>query len=223
MPGKGSIQTTGKLGEVIKESVNIAISYLRANAFALGIAVNEGDIVLGGSSDRDIHLHMPEGAIGKDGPSAGVAILTALVSLMTKTRVDPDIAMTGEISLGGQVLPVGGLKEKILAAHRANIKSASLLLISRLLAPADLPTFCHPPSELIVPQACQGDIEENVHASVKDGIDIVYVSNVREVLYEVFGQLPVADSWKDKYPLLELYGAADGPAPTSPSSTLNAS
>lgn len=94
MPGKGSIQTTGKLGDVIKESVNIAISYLRANAFALGIAVKETDIVLGGSSDRDIHLHMPEGAIGKDGPSAGVAILTALVSLMTKTRVDPDIGVS---------------------------------------------------------------------------------------------------------------------------------
>jgi Lon-like ATP-dependent protease len=222
MPGKGSIQTTGKLGEVIKESVNIAISYLRANAFALGIAVNEGDIVLGGSSDRDIHLHMPEGAIGKDGPSAGVAILTALVSLMTKTRVDPDIAMTGEISLGGQVLPVGGLKEKILAAHRANIKSgshASLDFLACLADPFPSPTA----AELIVPQACQGDIEENVHASVKDGIDIVYVSNVREVLYEVFGELPVAESWKDKYPLLELYGAADGPAPTSPSSTLNAS
>lgn len=91
MPGKGAVQTTGKLGEVINESVKIAVSYLRANAFNLGIVSKETDIILGGNSDQDIHLHMPEGAIGKDGPSAGTAILTALVSLMTKTRVDPDI------------------------------------------------------------------------------------------------------------------------------------
>jgi len=156
MPGKGAIQTTGKLGDVINESIKIAVSYLRANAFALGITSKETDIILGGSSDQDIHLHMPEGGIGKDGPSAGSAILVALVSLLTKTRVDPDIgesrrvvsslnlpltatdlfflvrsssylaAMTGEITLNGQVLPVGGLKEKILAAHRASIKSSFL-------------------------------------------------------------------------------------------------
>ncbi|CED82275.1 atp-dependent protease la [Phaffia rhodozyma] len=179
MPGKGAVQTTGKLGEVINESVKIAVSYLRANAFNLGIVSKETDIILGGNSDQDIHLHMPEGAIGKDGPSAGTAILTALVSLMTKTRVDPDIAMTGEITLGGQVLPVGGLKEKILAAHRANIK------------------------KLIVPAACRGDIEANVHASVKQGIEIIYVNHVREVLYEVFGDLH--GQWKDKYPLLDIY------------------
>lgn len=91
MPGKGAIQTTGKLGDVINESIKIAVSYLRANAFALGITSKETDIILGGSSDQDIHLHMPEGSIGKDGPSAGSAILVALVSLLTKTRVDPDV------------------------------------------------------------------------------------------------------------------------------------
>lgn len=91
MPGKGAIQTTGKLGEVINESIKIAVSYLRANAFALGITEKETDVILGGSADQDIHLHMPEGSIGKDGPSAGTAILVAFVSLLTKTRVDPDI------------------------------------------------------------------------------------------------------------------------------------
>ncbi|KAL7413995.1 Lon protease C-terminal proteolytic domain-containing protein [Mrakia frigida] len=199
MPGKGAIQTTGKLGDVINESIKIAVSYLRANAFALGITSKETDIILGGSSDQDIHLHMPEGGIGKDGPSAGSAILVALVSLLTKTRVDPDIAMTGEITLNGQVLPVGGLKEKILAAHRASIK------------------------KLIVPLGVKSDIEANVPDSVKEGIQIVYVSNVREVLYEVFGTLPIADRWKDgKYPLelLDLYTL---PGPTEGgSSTLEA-
>lgn len=91
MPGKGAILTTGKLGDVINESIKIAVSYLRTNAFALGITSKETDVILGGSADQDIHLHMPEGAIGKDGPSAGTAILTALVSLLTKTKVDPDI------------------------------------------------------------------------------------------------------------------------------------
>lgn len=120
MPGKGNLQLTGKLGEVIRESAQIAMSWVKANAYLLGITKSEAESTL---NDRDVHLHMPEGGIGKEGPSAGTAILTAFVSLFTKTRVDPDTAMTGEISLLGQVLPVGGLKEKILAAHRAGIKS----------------------------------------------------------------------------------------------------
>lgn len=91
MPGKGRFQATGKLGDVISESVKIAVSYIRVNAFALGITPQDTDILLGESSDKDMHLHMPEGGVGKDGPSAGTAILTAMVSLLTKTPVNPDI------------------------------------------------------------------------------------------------------------------------------------
>ena len=144
MPGKGNLQLTGKLGEVIRESAQLAVSWVKANAFALGITKSDADTIL---TDRDIHLHMyvmallvsglfshplhsfrcrslfegaveltilcrPEGAIGKDGPSAGTALVVALVSLLTKTKVDWDIALTGEITLLGQVLRVGGLKEK---------------------------------------------------------------------------------------------------------------
>ncbi|TFY60308.1 hypothetical protein EVJ58_g5229 [Rhodofomes roseus] len=120
MPGKGGLQLTGKLGEVIRESAQIAMSWVKSHAYELGITSTADEQFM---VDRDIHLHMPEGSIGKEGPSAGTAITTALVSLFTKTKVNPDIAMTGEISLVGQVLPVGGLKEKILAAHRAGIKT----------------------------------------------------------------------------------------------------
>lgn len=118
----------------------------------------------------------PEGGIGKEGPSAGTAILTAFVSLLTKTPVDPDVAMTGEISLHGQVLPVGGLKEKILAAHRAGIK------------------------KLVVPLACKSDIDENVPASVKEGIEFVFVDDVRQVLAEVFRGTAVAERWAETLP-----------------------
>jgi Lon-like ATP-dependent protease len=115
----------------------------------------------------------PEGGIGKEGPSAGTAILTAFVSLFTRTKVDPDVAMTGEISLHGQVLPVGGLKEKILAAHRAGIK------------------------KLVVPAACKNDIDENVPESVKAGIEFVFVDDVRQVLAEVFKGTEIAARWEE--------------------------
>ncbi|KAF8637076.1 hypothetical protein AX17_003076 [Amanita inopinata Kibby_2008] len=176
MPGKGGLQLTGKLGEVIRESAQIGLSWVKANGYELGITKGPDEQFL---TDRDIHVHMPEGSIGKEGPSAGTAILTAFVSLFTKTRVNPDIAMTGEISLVGQVLPVGGLKEKILAAHRAGIKT--------ILAPA----------------ANRADIEENVPESVKTGIRFVYVENVREVLHEVFRGENVVERWKDTLPLDE--------------------
>ncbi|TBU45715.1 ATP-dependent protease La [Dichomitus squalens] len=170
MPGKGGLQLTGKLGEVIRESANIALSWVKSHAYELGITKSPDELFL---NDRDIHLHMPEGSIGKEGPSAGTAILTAFVSLFTKTKVNPDIAMTGEISLVGMVLPVGGLKEKILAAHRAGIKT--------ILAPA----------------GNRLDIEENVPESVKTGIRFVYVENVTEVLQEVFRGEPIVERWKD--------------------------
>ncbi|KAH6889507.1 ATP-dependent protease La [Coprinopsis sp. MPI-PUGE-AT-0042] len=159
MPGKGSLQLTGKLGEVIRESAQIALSWVKAHAYELGLTTSPNDVFL---ADRDIHVHMPEGAVGKEGPSAGTALLVAFVSLFKNVRVDSDIALTGEISLSGQVLPVGGLKEKILAAHRAEIKT------------------------IIAPEAVRPDVEENVPDSVKEGIRIVYVENVEEVLEEVF-------------------------------------
>jgi ATP-dependent Lon protease len=114
-PGKGTMTITGNLGTVMKESATIALEYIKANASLLGL---DSDML----SKYNIHLHVPEGATPKDGPSAGIAMLTSLVSLFTQKRVKKNIAMTGEITLRGKVLPVGGIKEKILAAKRANIK-----------------------------------------------------------------------------------------------------
>ncbi|KAF7337116.1 Lon protease-like protein, mitochondrial [Mycena venus] len=166
MPGKGGLQLTGKLGEVIRESAHISLSWVKSHAHELGITTASGESFL---DSRDIHVHMPEGSIGKEGPSAGTAIVSAFVSLFTKTKINPDIAMTGEISLVGQVLPVGGLKEKILAAHRAGITT------------------------IVAPSVNRADIEENVPDSVKEGIRFVYVEDVREVLHAVNGSIPTSD------------------------------
>ncbi len=119
MRGSKGFLVTGQLGDVMKESAQAALSYVRANAGELGIPEDTFE-------ESDIHLHVPAGAVPKDGPSAGVTMATALASLLTGRRVRGDIAMTGEITLRGQVLPVGGIKEKVLAAHRAGLGTVIL-------------------------------------------------------------------------------------------------
>ncbi len=149
-PGKGAMTITGNLGTVMKESATIALEYIKANAELLGL---KPEIL----SKYNIHLHVPEGATPKDGPSAGIAMLTSLVSLLTQKRVKKNLAMTGEITLRGKVLPVGGIKEKILAAKRANIK------------------------EIILCHENKSDIDE-IKSEYLEGLTFHYVKEMSEVL-----------------------------------------
>jgi len=196
MPGSGGTLTlTGKLGEVIRESAQIGLSFCKTHAHELGLVDDQKtDLCVrycmirtdSTSLDkRSVHLHMPEGAVGKEGPSAGTAILTALISLFSKTPVAADLAMTGEVTLGGKVLPVGGLKEKLLAARRAGI------------------------STVIVPAANEPVIAYKVPATVKEGLNIVYADDVRDVMRVAFAGQPICA----KFEGLPL---AFGPSPSMP-------
>lgn len=150
MPGKGNLRLTGKLGDVMKESAEAAFSYIRAHGKELGLTDNF-------YQEKDIHIHVPEGAVPKDGPSAGVTMATALASVLTGIPVRNDVAMTGEITLRGRVLPIGGLKEKSLAAYRAGIKT------------------------LIIPKENEKDLEE-IPAHVLSQFHVVCVENIEQVL-----------------------------------------
>ncbi len=150
MPGKGTLQLTGQLGDVMKESASAAFSWVRAHSAALGLT---DDFY----KERDVHIHVPEGAIPKDGPSAGVTMATALTSALTEIPVRQDVAMTGEITLRGRVLPIGGLKEKTLAAYRAGIRT------------------------LIIPKENQKDLEE-IPAHVISQFRVVTAETIEDVL-----------------------------------------
>jgi ATP-dependent Lon protease len=147
--GRGNITLTGKLGEVMQESAQAAYSYAKSRAVELGI--NEDDF-----ENYDIHVHVPEGAIPKDGPSAGITMATALVSVLSRRPVRKDLAMTGEITLRGNVLPVGGVKEKVLAARRARVKT------------------------VILPEPNKRDLED-LPQEVLEDLTFIFVENVRQV------------------------------------------
>jgi ATP-dependent Lon protease len=165
MPGKGKMTVTGNLRDVMKESISAAASYVRMRSAAFGIEPPAFD-------KRDIHVHVPEGATPKDGPSAGVAMVTAIVSVMTGIPVHRDVAMTGEITLRGRVLPIGGLKEKLLAAHRGGIKT------------------------VVIPEENAKDLVE-INDSIKSGLDIIPVSRMDEVLARALVRNPEPIVWEE--------------------------
>jgi ATP-dependent Lon protease len=165
MPGKGKMTVTGNLRDVMKESISAAASYVRMRAVAFGIEPPLFD-------KRDIHVHVPEGATPKDGPSAGVGMVTAIVSVMTGIPVHRDVAMTGEITLRGRVLPIGGLKEKLLAAHRGGIKT------------------------VLIPEENAKDLVE-INDSIKSGLDIIPVSRMDEVLTRALVRKPEPITWEE--------------------------
>ena len=166
LPGKGRMTTTGKLGDVMKESINAASSYVRSRATVFGI---EPPLF----ERKDIHVHVPEGATPKDGPSAGTAMATAIVSVMTGIPVRKEIAMTGEVTLRGRVLPIGGLKEKLLAALRGGI------------------------TKVLIPKENEKDIAE-VPDNIKEGLEIIPVENMDEVLHHALQKAPTAIEWDEE-------------------------
>ena len=156
MPGKGEMKLTGQMGDVMKESALTALSFVRSVSADYGI---EKEFF----SEHDIHIHIPEGAVPKDGPSAGITMASAMLSAVTNTPARADVAMTGEITLRGRVLPIGGLKEKLLAAKNAGVK-----------------TVC-------IPKKNEKDLEE-ISAEITKGLSIIPVEHMKEVLKVVLAK-----------------------------------
>jgi ATP-dependent Lon protease len=165
LPGKGRMKTTGKLGDVMKESIEAASSFVRSISPQLGVKPTKFETM-------DIHVHVPDGATPKDGPSAGLAMVTAIVSVLTGIPVRKDIAMTGEVSLRGNAMPIGGLKEKLLAALRGGIQT------------------------VLIPEENAKDLPE-IPENVKAGMTIMPVSNVREVLELALVRAPEPVEWDE--------------------------
>jgi len=166
LPGKGRMKTTGTLGEVMKESIDAAASYVRAKSTDFGIEPPKFEKL-------DIHVHVPEGATPKDGPSAGIAMVTSIVSVLTQIPVRKDVAMTGEVTLRGNVLPIGGLKEKLLAALRGGVRT------------------------VLIPKDNVKDLRE-IPEIVKEGLEIVPVETVSEVLDRALSRKPVPIEWDEE-------------------------
>jgi ATP-dependent Lon protease len=182
VPGKGGVRTTGKLGDVMTESIQAALSFIKARSPAYGIKPSL-------FARKDIHIHLPEGAVPKDGPSAGIGMVTAMISTLTGIAVRRDVAMTGEVTLRGRVLPIGGLKEKLLAALRGGIKT------------------------VIIPAENEKDLAE-IPKNILDGLTIVPVSHVDEVLVLALTEPLVAIDWTEAdelavHPAAALAGAGD--------------
>ncbi|KAL8769517.1 MAG: hypothetical protein Q9209_004578 [Squamulea sp. 1 TL-2023] len=154
MPGTGRVQLTGKLGDVLKESVEVALTWVKAHSFELGLTHDTNEDIM---KDRSVHVHCPSGAIPKDGPSAGLAHTIALISLFSGKSVPPQIAMTGEVSLRGRVMPVGGIKEKLIGALRAGVKT------------------------VLLPNHNRKDVKD-LPQEVKDGLEIVHVGHIWEAV-----------------------------------------
>ncbi|HBB85342.1 MAG TPA: endopeptidase La, partial [Sulfitobacter sp.] len=165
LPGKGRMKTTGKLGDVMKESIDAASSYVRSISPQIGVKPPKFDTL-------DIHVHVPDGATPKDGPSAGLAMVTSIVSVLTQIPVRRDIAMTGEVSLRGNAMPIGGLKEKLLAALRGGITT------------------------VLIPQENEKDLPD-IPDNVKEGLTIIPVNHVSEVLEHALVSKPKAIEWDE--------------------------
>ena len=183
VPGKGGVKTTGKLGEVMNESVQAAFSFVKARAPAYGI---KPSLI----ARKDVHIHLPEGAVPKDGPSAGIGMVTSIVSTLTGIPVRKDVAMTGEVTLRGRVLAIGGLKEKLLAALRGGIKL------------------------VLIPEENVKDLAE-IPANVKEGLEIVPVSHVDEVLAKALVQPLEAIEWSEADDLASQPVAGGQPGATN--------